>query len=967
VPPDLRDPNDDERFTVSRRSWLRRVAGVSIGAGLAATSGHDKLIPLLRPQHDLLPGTTTYFATTCRECPAGCGMLVANREGRVIKCEGNPDHPINHGKLCSRGQAALQGLYDPDRLRTPLQKGKPTTWDIALRSLGEALRRLRGAGRVAVISDLQTGSLEALIRRWLELFGSERYLIYEPLSYDGLREANRQLLGRPAIPVPTLDEADFILSFGADFLETWISPVQFTRQFASRRVPNAAGMSRFVYVGPRISMTAANADERVLVRPGDERYVALAMLHVLRSEGLARGSQTPAVPNLSDYAPEAIAGAIGVEAARVRQLARAFGQARAPLALAGDPLADGPDAIETVLAANLLNLAVASPAFGWSAAHALGGAARCDEAEGFLGGLEHSKVDVLLLIGANPGYTGYLSGLVNALPPVPTLVALSPFRDDTADLAGNVLPVHTPLESWGDYEPQTGILGIMQPAMGPLYSTRMTGDVLLALAQAAGFDLQREFGASTFREYLATRWEPLGPAEDLLQRGGAWGQSPPSPVAPAATPGRVTFGPLLPPSAGLRLHLYPSMHLFDGRGANKRWLQELPDPLTNVAWSSWVEIPPSEAQKLGVQTGDLVKIRLPMSSPGDRTFSAPAVVHPGLALGTIAVPLGQGHTAYGRYAQGLRANGYLLGASVSEPRIRLPVTRLEEPALLPCADGSPYQHGRGIVRVVKASELDSLPEPELRLPLPEGYEHEDMYPGHQHRNHRWAMAVDLARCTGCGACTAACYAENNIGVVGPQRFAEHRVMSWVRIERYFDWSNRATPVLFLPLMCQQCDSAPCEAVCPVFASAHNEDGLNMQVYNRCVGTRYCSNNCPYRARRFNWFDYEWPEPLNWQANPEVTVRCRGVMEKCTFCIQRLREAGRRAKREKRKARDGDAVPACVQTCPADALVFGDLLDPESRISRIVRGDRRAYQLLDELNTKPAVFYLRRIVRDVWQA
>jgi Fe-S-cluster-containing dehydrogenase component len=333
------------------------------------------------------------------------------------------------------------------------------------------------------------------------------------------------------------------------------------------------------------------------------------------------------------------------------------------------------------------------------------------------------------------------------------------------------------------------------------------------------------------------------------------------------------------------------------------------------------------------------------------------------------MPLGNGHSAYGRYACDCGANASRVLPEVVDAGgvLTVQLRRLGSGPGLPLADIGPYEQGRQIVRTTMLSGLRDLEPEELRMPLPQGYDRPtDMYPGHPHRDHRWAMAVDLARCTGCGACVTACYAENNISVVGREQFARHRVMSWIRIDRYFAWDDPRAPVRFQPLLCQHCDAAPCESVCPVYAAAHSEEGVNMQVYNRCIGTRYCSNNCPYKVRRFNWFAGSWPKPLDWQTNPEVTVRCRGVMEKCSFCIQRIRRAEHEAKMQERSLRDGEIVPACAQTCPADAFVFGDLADPSSELSRLVARDPRAYQLLAELNTKPAVFYLKRVVNDVAQ-
>jgi molybdopterin-containing oxidoreductase family iron-sulfur binding subunit len=814
---------------------------------------------------------------------------------------------------------------------------------------------------VAVISDLQSGSLAVLIRHWLALFNSNRYLVYEPLNYETLREANRLLFGQSCVPVYPLDNVDFLLSFGADFLETWVSPVLYTREFARAREPRDGRRTPFVYVGPRVSMTAANADERLLLSPGHEHQVALALFNVMRTEGLLPAA--PYVPvDVASYTPESVARGVGLPANAIRRLARRFAAARAPLALAGAPLhtyrSDPPG-----IAAQLLSAAVASPMLDFGTLHALGDTATAAETGEFVKRLGAGEIDVLLVIGANPLFA--LREFGAALRSVKHVVALTPYLDETAKAANWVLPTHTPLESWGDYEPQTGVTNLMQPTMGALYDTQMAGDVLIALAKAAGIDPVAKLGAESFHGFIRSRWQQKHRAsggdesfeslwQAALQRGGVWTEPPPRRPTLVASPDAIFFAkPQHTPP--VRLHTYPSISLFDGRGANKRWLQELPDPITKVAWGSWIEVSPPDAKGLGIERGRLVKVEGEGGS-----VTAPALIYEGLAPGTIAAPLGQGHTAYGRSAKGLGANALQLLGGSGEVRL----TVLRGRGLLPCPDGSTSQEGRGMIRTVGLAHLGREKRDEIILPLPAGYTLErDMTPPHPYAKRRWAMAVDLSRCVGCGACVTACYAENNLGVVGRKRFAQHRDMSWLRIDRYYDWSDLRAPVLFQPMLCQHCDAAPCETVCPVFAAAHNEEGLNMQVYNRCVGTRYCSNNCPYKVRRFNWSDYDWPEPLNWQANPEVSVRRRGVMEKCSFCIQRIREVEARAKREGRPVRDGEVVPACVQTCPAGVFTFGDLLDPHSRIAEIVRDEPRLYQVFEHLNTKPGVFYLKRVVAE----
>ena len=498
-----------------------------------------------------------------------------------------------------------------------------------------------------------------------------------------------------------------------------------------------------------------------------------------------------------------------------------------------------------------------------------------------------------------------------------------------------VLPVHTPLESWGDYEPWTGIHSLQQPAMKPVFDTRDPGD----------------FFAAGYRGLVRERWKKLAEGEvgPCFERGGVWRDAPARSVKLGVEDLWPRIEPLLAGAReGYTLQTYPSLAHYDGRGANRPWLQELPDPITLAVWDTWAEIHPKDAAALNVKTGDRVRVS---SSTGQ--VEVAAYVYPGVYPGAIAIPLGQGHTAYGRYATGVGANAAALGASGGTVRIE----RLAAASELVTTGGHDLQENRRIARSRATNEhpAEHPHHPEISL-----------YPEHGHKKHRWAMAIDLDLCTGCSACVTACYAENNLPVVGRQEVARGREMSWIRLQRYFGPGDKVSDpfrVDWIPMLCQQCDNAPCEPVCPVFAAYHTEEGINGQVYNRCVGTRYCSNNCPYKTRRFNWREAQWPAPLDWQLNPDVTTRSKGVMEKCTFCVQRIVAAKDAARRAGRPLADGDATPACAQSCPAKAIVFGDLDDEKSRIHAIWHHPRR-YRVLEELNTRPAVIYLERERRHV---
>jgi len=428
-------------------------------------------------------------------------------------------------------------------------------------------------------------------------------------------------------------------------------------------------------------------------------------------------------------------------------------------------------------------------------------------------------------------------------------------------------------------------------------------------------------------------------------------------------------------SEGLQFLAVPSLRHFDGRGANRSWLSEIPDPVTNIAWESVLMIHPATLEEYGFKAGDLLEIKA-----GERTIRAPVYDYPGVAPGLIVMQTGQGHTDYGRYARNFGENPLTLlkaGAGQGEFSSYLispdRVKKSGKAEKLPRTYGSRSQYDRKIALSMKEDhamdhahsdkpglDMERFP---LTLPYEAGYDKKrDVYPPHEHDGYRWGMIVDLDRCVGCSACAAACYAENNLGVVGKEQVVKGREMSWLRIERYRD-RNFEERLIFLPMMCQHCENAPCESVCPVYAPHHSRQGLNNQIYNRCIGTRFCAQNCPYKVRRFNWYEWEWPDPLHLQLNPDVTARTKGVMEKCSFCIQRIKQAHNRAKNENRLIRDGEITPACVQTCPTGALVFGNFLDPESAVSRLARSSR-AYQVLGYLNTKPAVIYLKKVVHDV---
>jgi molybdopterin-containing oxidoreductase family iron-sulfur binding subunit len=964
---------------INRRDFLKIVGIGGTAAGMVGCGAEppETLVPYLIPPEEIAPGKATWYATVCRECPAGCGILAKTVDGRVIKGEGNPDHPVSQGGLCARGQASLQGLYNPDRFRQPLRRKADGTleaipWDEAEGLLTEHLAALKGRGdRISFVTPLLTGSLDRLIEAWLAAVGGRR-LRYEAIAHEPLRTASRLAFGLEAIPYYDLEAARVVLSFGADFLETWLSPVEHARQFAAMRAYREGRMGRFAYIGPRLSLTGASADEWVAVRPGTEGLLALGMLHTILAERLAPrlpGGEEDALRRFAaPFPPEAVAERAGISGDKVRVLARAFARRRPSLALADGR---GGSGTATCLAVHLLNYAVGNfgqtVRFGPTAA--AGRASTYREMRDLLLAMEAGRISLLLLAGVNPLFTlPEGARFEEALRKVPLVVSFASFPDETATAAHLVLPDHTFLEAWGDDEPWDGVRSLQQPVMRPLYDTRALGDVLLSVARRSG--RAKAFPWEDFAAYLREQWRDvhrrLRPAEDFetfwaaaLQRGGLFTPAAARPVRLSPEAVRVRFEvPALPGEGeGFTLIPYPSAAFYDGRMANRPWLQELPDPLTQIVWDNWVEVHPEDARRLGVAEGDVLRLE----SPAGRV-ELPAHLSGGVRPGTVAVPVGQGHTVFGRYAAGRGANPIPLLSPEPEavsgglPWVATRVTARPTGRRHPLVSvaGSDRPHDREIVQSVSLAALQGGRLPGERPHLLQ------IYPEHPHPRHRWGMAIDLNACIGCGGCVVACYAENNIPIVGKEQVGRGREMSWIRIERVDEGGRDRPEHRFLPMLCQHCDSAPCEPVCPVYATYHNPDGLNVQVYNRCVGTKYCSNNCPYKVRRFNWFPAAWPEPLHLQLNPDVTVRTMGVMEKCTFCVQRIEGGKRAAKAEGRPVRDGEIVPACAQACPTRAIIFGDLKDEASEVSRRARDPRR-YRVLEHLNTQPAITYLKKIV------
>jgi anaerobic selenocysteine-containing dehydrogenase/Fe-S-cluster-containing dehydrogenase component len=978
---------------MNRRTFLK-IAGLgSVSFAVGCSPPPKNLFSLVKAPDDMVVGEATWYASTCRECPAGCGVLAKNREGRVVKIEGNPVHPINRGRLCMRGQAALQGIYNPDRLKTPLlkenDKWRPLSFSKAESILKARAREAAGHGpdKVRMLTETVGNSMMSLLAAMMQNLQSPQPLVYEPFAYESLKTANEKVFGVNGLVSYHMQRADVLLSFGADFLETWLSPVEYARKFKEMQAYHNGRKNLFFQISPFQALTGANADHWLACKPGSESVVALGL--VRQALDIGKGRELPRSYHefmnkfTAPYTQDQVLQQSGIPLELYEALIIRLVEARRPLVLGTGTGGSDLNGLQTNLAVNLLNLLLDPQLrlLDFNNRHRVEIAAKHSEILDFFQNPGINDLDLLMLNNVNPVFCMPPdSGVKEALSQSRAfVVSFSNFLDETSELADLIFPVRMPLETWDEYGGKQPIVSSMQPAMGQMTRASHLGDVLLN----AGFENNPP--ARNYKDWLITRLaEDHGIADETqwvqtLQQGGQFDVA----IKTARSGKKLKPQKLAdvlnkkskPARSDLAFTAMPSIRFFDGRGANRPWLCEIPDPLSRIAWQTMVMIHPETARQKGIAQQDIIQIQ-----SESVVLEAPVYVSETVSPFVMVMPIGQGHQSYGRYARATGLNPVALLSAKTDPDTggysfsvdAVSIKKSGRTMKLAHTDGSRTQHGRPFALSVGLEELEKgQPSPKngltmndfpLTLPLPEGYDPQrDFYPPHDHVNYRWGMVVDLDKCIGCGACAAACYAENNVGIVGVDRVLEGREMAWLSIIRYHD-PERMEKITFLPMLCQHCDNAPCESVCPVYAPHHNKEGLNNQIYNRCIGTRFCSQNCPYKVRRFNWFDWKWPEPMNLQLNPDVTVRSKGVMEKCSFCVQRIKAAHNIAKNEKRSIRDGEVQPACVQTCPTGALVFGSLMDPDSRVRKLVN-DSRAYQAIGYVNTKPAVIYLKKVLAD----
>ncbi len=959
-------------LSASRRDFLK-VAGFSVATAMVSGCGRGethRAVPFLKKPETVTPGQSSYYATGCRGCDAGCGLLVKVRDGRPIKIEGNDLHPLNGGRTCAVGQASILGLYDSHRLTAPHMEKKPSNWknvDAAIRSALATAKSSSGAVRL-VTGSVQSPSLQAAIDGFLATTGNGKHIQVDGLSNAAIADAHEALYGTRTIPRYHFERATALVSLDADFLGTWLSPVEFARGYhAARSLEPGTSFCHHTQFESHMSLTGGNADRRFRVTPSELPLVAAALAEAVAK---ARGQRVP-----WGKAPKSSLADADLEAVAKRLLDAPAGRA---LVVCGSQ-----DVTTQKITAYLnYTLGATAPAhrertidLSAPSRQALGDDRAFDE---LLGELRDGRVRVLIFAGANPVYTHPKGDeLASLMERVPTIVSMSERMDETATHAHIVCPPPHFLSAWFDAEPVAGLFTLSQPTLASLGDTRQVMESLLAWS---GRTVSGK--AVSAYDHVRTVWRDQihARAKTSDSFDAWWHQALHDGFATvkAGETGTPTFAqdaPIALSTAetgdGLALVTYEKIAIRDGRHAHNPWLQELPDPINKTSWQNTADVSPSTAAKLGIADGDVVRL-----TSGEHNVSLPALVQPGMADDTVAVALGYGvlgthrfHDAGPDWIQATPTveDGGTVGTRIVS--LRGPVRVERTGNTVPLARTQIYDRlevpkhlapkGGETRPVYQSTTYD-----EFKVDPHAGAHHEhpivDLWDeDHPYKGHHWELAIDLTSCTGCSACVVACQSENNIPVVGKDEMIRQREMHWLRIDRYFQGEDDDMRIAHQPMMCQQCDHAPCETVCPVLATVHGEEGLNQQAYNRCVGTRYCSNNCPYKVRRFNWFDYAHDDQLeNMSLNPDVTVRSRGVMEKCTFCVQRIQEQKAVAAREGGRPLQRDEIQtACMQVCPVDAIIFGDSNDKQSAVSKQAASPR-AYRALAELNVQPSVSYLR---------
>ncbi len=925
--------------SVSRRSFLR-VMGASFAlAGLnsCVKQPDEKILPYVKQPEYLVPGKPLKFATAFVMGGYATGVLVTSHMGRPTRVEGNPDHPASLGSADIFSQASILSLYDPDRSKAILHDGEISTWNKFLEAIQPALeaqQNIGGRGLRFLTGAITSPTLLSQIREIRNRYPESRWYTYEPLGNGNVKAGTLLAFGEVLEVHYHFEMADVILSIDSDFL-SGPGSIRHARGFAARRrvEGSTADMNRLYVAEAMPTVTGGSADHRLRISPAEVELLTrrLAKLLGASADGEALGEKSEqwisaVAEDLRNHAGRSVVLVGREQSPQVHALVHAINSVLSNLGQTVT-FTTPPDAHDGLQTEDLSDL----------------------ERE-----IGRGDVDILLVAGSNPVYSLPAdSPLRSVIGKVKMSVHLGPYVDETAAVCSWHIPESHYLESWGDARSADGTATILQPLIAPLYGgTRSLVELLTEVAGIPGrkgYDVVREYWrAASGAEGFEQLWKTS------LHSGVVAGSAVP-PINPVLrfTPG--VYGGAHA-SEGLEVQFRPDPSIWDGSFANNGWLQELPKPVSKLTWDNAAFISPETAGHLDVETGEVVEVTL-----NGKSIEIPVMITPGHADKVVTLHTGYGRAFSGNVGNGIGANVNLL-RSLSSPWYASGAQVRKTGSNHPLAVTQDHHsmEGREIVRAADVAEFHEHPDFAKHKAHSPG-DHETLYPPYEYDSYAWGMSIDLNACTGCNACTIACQSENNIPIVGKEEVLNAREMHWIRIDRYFKGDINDPEIFSQPVPCMHCENAPCEVVCPVAATTHDHEGLNVMTYNRCVGTRYCSNNCPYKVRRFNFLQYSETEEesVKLMHNPDVTVRNRGVMEKCTYCVQRISSARITAKKEGREIRDGEVVTACQSACPSQAIVFGDINNKESRVAA-AKADPRDYSLLAELNTKPRTSYMARL-------
>jgi len=992
---------DDLGLNSNRRDFLKFMGFSITAATIAAACTRTpvkKAIPYLIKPEEIDPGVDNFYATTCNGCNANCSLLVKTREGRPIKIDGNPDSPFSQGGVCATGQGTVLSLYDNGRLPKPLRNKEEITWENLDKQVIAHIKESIASGKgVRILSgSINSPSTLSAIKDFSTKYPGTQHIMYDAVSYSGLLQAHKQMFGKALIPDYKFNKAKVIVSFGADFLGTWLSPVEFTKQYsAAKKTEVKEDYPIHMQFESRLSLSGSNADIRATLKPSQVGQ-ALTSLYSKITGGsgsleLAGNTISHAANTLLKYKGRSIV------------------------------ITDSNDPDHQVIVAAINNalgnygstLDVVNPSYQR--------AGNDKDMIQLVTDMNAGKVGTLIIYGVNPSYTyPDTDAFNNGLKKVDNTISFAGMMDETSQNIKYIAPDHHFLESWGDSNPKEGYYSLSQPTITPIFNSRAATESFLVWAEAtetSHYDYLKKY----WKENMLSKQSQYSDFEDfwehIVEHGFFTGKGNPGSLTAANTSlvsASVNKTSAQVASKNLEVVLYEKVAIRDGQNSNNPWLMELPDPISKVSWDNYACLSVKWADEHNVTDLNVIKITV-----NGKAVELPVLRSPGQTYGTVGIAYGYGRNygkitvkdasgnneeiIAGKVANGIGANAFpfaaVSGESILYNGATAEISNTGKNYELALTQTHHNMEGRNLIL---ETTIDELPKYKAKEALGEVGSAQliSLWKDYRFPAHHWGMAVDLNACTGCNACVVSCQAENNIPVVGKDEVRRRREMHWIRIDRYYsvaetnhvyddtkyhdkhleidamydknkiDYEN--VKVAFQPIMCQHCSNAPCETVCPVSAISHSSEGLNQQIYNRCVGTRYCANNCPYKVRRFNWFryftnsqfDYTMNNDLSRMVlNPDVTVRSRGVMEKCSFCVQRIQAVKLTAKTESRMLKDGEIKTACMQTCPANAIVFGDLNDPNSEVSKLF-ANKRSYSILTELNTRPNVSYLAKVRNNI---